>query len=147
MVQLESEMPKEWSAGFIVFWRDLTLLVENTKGRKSFPKGHHEGCETLKECAFRELREETGLCPRDVAVIPGVQIRDTTGKNKDPLFYMVAKLCSSESPTFNFNPREIRSVGWYSIEDALKEPALESKRKKILRQAYISFVKNSAADS
>ncbi len=37
------------------------LVVHQTKGHWSFPKGHKEGNETIEETVRRELAEETGI--------------------------------------------------------------------------------------
>lgn len=44
--------------------KEIALVVQN--GEYSFPKGHLEGNETIKECAIRETIEETG---HDVKII------------------------------------------------------------------------------
>ena len=64
------KIPNTQSAGFILFrWAEPTdtelkreaLMVQQHGQSWSFPKGHREGDETLLQCAFRELREETGI--------------------------------------------------------------------------------------
>lgn len=49
--------------------REFLLLLQ-TNGCWSFPKGHMEAGETEEETALRELREETGL---EAALVPGAR--------------------------------------------------------------------------
>ena len=51
----------ELSCGIIVFDKDKVLLVKHKGGHTSFPKGHREKGENLRETAIREVKEETGI--------------------------------------------------------------------------------------
>jgi len=42
-------------------WKFLILRLDTKDDHWSFPKGHHEGEETAKETAIRELKEETAI--------------------------------------------------------------------------------------
>lgn len=56
---------REISAGGVVFRRENKkvkyLLIKDSYGRWSFPKGNIEPSESVKEAALREISEETGL--------------------------------------------------------------------------------------
>lgn len=52
---------REKSCGIMVFKDDSVLLVHQTKGHWSFPKGHVENNETEQETAIRETKEETNI--------------------------------------------------------------------------------------
>ncbi len=55
-------MKKERSYGAVVFSKEGKVLIENMRlGHVSIPKGHIEEGETPKECALREIKEETNL--------------------------------------------------------------------------------------
>lgn len=60
-------MDREKSCGAVVFTRrtgqPLYVVVRESSGDYSFPKGHMEGTETELQTAFREIHEETGLRP------------------------------------------------------------------------------------
>lgn len=78
-------MPREFSAGAVVFYRshntiEYLLLRQGTRetGTKrsrglhwDFPKGHIEGTESIRDTARREIYEETGI--RKLQFIPGFE--------------------------------------------------------------------------
>jgi 8-oxo-dGTP pyrophosphatase MutT (NUDIX family) len=53
----------EWSAGGIVFWGRLVLVLTNFRGDTVFPKGHLERGEMPEQAALREVLEEAGIRP------------------------------------------------------------------------------------
>ena len=58
---------RERSAGGVVFRGGEVLLIRDTYGRWSFPKGHVEAGETDEKAAEREVFEETGITAHAVA--------------------------------------------------------------------------------
>ena len=63
-----SQVVREPTSGGIVFRRSKSdpkkieiLLIQDSKGRWTIPKGHIEDGEKARETAEREIREETGL--------------------------------------------------------------------------------------
>ena len=70
-------MIEDKSYGIIVVLRkeseeDRFLILRQTNGHWSFPKGHKEGDESDKESALRELAEETGITEVIFADLPNV---------------------------------------------------------------------------
>src|SRR3990167_8531520 len=60
-----SEVVREPTAGGVVYRRTKkgmeVLLISDSKGRWTIPKGHIEEGESPRRAAEREIREETGL--------------------------------------------------------------------------------------
>ncbi len=54
-------MKKEFSAGGVLVKGSEVLLIKNTSGVWTFPKGNIEKGETPEETAVREVLEETGV--------------------------------------------------------------------------------------
>ena len=62
----------------VVWNRGAVLLVRRANppqaGQWGFPGGHLEHGESLRQCALRELAEETGVRGRPQAVLPAVEL-------------------------------------------------------------------------
>ena len=56
-------------AGFIIICEDHVLLVSTHKNIWGFPKGKRKTKEQHIDCAYRELKEETGLDTKDIISI------------------------------------------------------------------------------
>lgn len=90
------------------------LLILQSNGCWSFPKGHLEQGESEEQTALRELREETGLV---AALVPGFRemIEYSMGENRRKQVVLFLGLVTGE-PTLN--DREVRSFRWVKPEDA-----------------------------
>jgi bis(5'-nucleosidyl)-tetraphosphatase len=66
------------SCGFIIF-REVEgqrfFLLMKHPNRYDLPKGHIETGETERDCALRELQEETGINPTQVKISPDFEYR------------------------------------------------------------------------
>lgn len=104
-------------AGCILINRDLkkiALVCRN--GEFSFPKGHLEEGETLKECAIRETIEETGhncqiYGEQEIAII-----RYTTprGENVENIFYIAIDKGKCEN---KIEEKDKEITVWRNFED------------------------------
>ena len=129
-------MNMEKSCGAVVFTkRDgeiLFVIVQETAGAYSFPKGHVEGDETETQTAAREIREETGLQP---AFLPGFRetdeydLAEKPGTRKQVVYFL------AESGGEPLVPRqgEIRSVLLLPFEEAMQRFVHENTRRILAR--------------
>ena len=108
---------REKSCGIMVFKDDKVLLVHQTKGHWSFPKGHVENNETEYETAIRETKEETNI---DVKIISDFRQVVTYSPNvnvlKDVVFFVGIPLSNDLKPQLE----EASEVKYIKIEEALE---------------------------
>ena len=118
---------QETSAGAIIYRTGREgreyLLLRNKKGHWDFPKGHIEEGEDAKAAALREIHEETGLRPKDLAFIPGfaghIDYSFTSyavqggGVHKAVTYF----LASTTQGNITISP-EHSAYGWHSFEEA-----------------------------
>ena len=120
------EVVREPTAGGIVFRIDKTgkdieiLLIQDSKGRWTIPKGHIEKGETAKQTAIREIGEESGLFH--------IQVLSWLGKihfqyrRVDKLvlmttqIYLVRAMDDAEKPT---KEQWMKGIKWFRFNDAL----------------------------
>ena len=79
----------------------------------SFPKGKLEPGETEKECAAREVLEETGMCCRHGAEVESVVYADAQGRAKRVRYWEMEFV----SGDFVSN-EEVDAIRWLDIESA-----------------------------
>jgi len=124
----------------VIVVKDQKILIgeDKEKGENIFgvPGGHWENKETLKECAVREVREESGIICKNPKLV-SVYDFFRGDKNRNYLSIgMKAEYVSGE-------PRNLIEEGrlnweWHTIEDALKLNLFSADR--ILIQRYLSGV-------
>ncbi len=120
------EVVREPTAGGIVFRPDKTgkdieiLLIQDSKGRWTIPKGHIEPGETARQTAVREIGEEAGLFHIEVLTWLGkIQFQY---RRIDKLvlmttqIYLVRALDQAEIPT---KEQWMKGIKWFRFNDAL----------------------------
>ncbi len=116
-------MSFEESCGAIVFTRRngqlLYVIVRESTGAFSFPKGHVEQGETEMQTAAREIREETGLQP---VFLDGFRETDAYDLSEKPgtrkqVVYFLAEF-RQETPVPP--PREILEIRLLPCVEAMK---------------------------
>ncbi len=120
------EIVREPTSGGIVFRlthnrKDIEiLLIQDSKGRWTIPKGHIEPGETAKMTARREIEEETGLRNFDVLAWLGKIHFKYRRADKLVLMttqiYLVQSLDEREMPT---GEKWMRGIKWFPFADAL----------------------------
>lgn len=111
-------MIKEKSCGAIILKTDgditKALVVKQTNGNWSFPKGHVEKGETEEETAIREVKEETGL---DIEITENFRKMITyspkEGILKDVVFFLAKPL----NYNVQLDPYEVIDYKWAELTD------------------------------
>jgi 8-oxo-dGTP diphosphatase len=107
-----------WAAGGVL-WRfvdeQLELLLVHRDHREdwSFPKGKLDPDETLRQCAVREVEEETGLCCSTGEPLALVEYRDGRGRDKAVRYWLM----QVESGRFEPND-EVDACAWFDPDSA-----------------------------
>ena len=120
------EIVREPTSGGIVFRltadkMDIeVLLIQDSKGRWTIPKGHIEPGETAKMTARREIEEETGLKNFDILTWLGKIHFKYRRADKLVLMttqiYLVQALDAREMPTAE---KWMKGIKWFSFTEAL----------------------------
>lgn len=134
------EVVREPTAGGIVFRRAKNspgtieiLLIQDSKGRWTIPKGHIEEGETARQTAEREIREEVSL--------QKMKIMDWLGKinfryrRGNSLVLMTTEifLVQAQGDTDEIKPEKwMKSLGWLPASEALEKIEYEDIGKLIL---------------
>ncbi len=110
------------SCGVVVFRningkREYLCLLQNFSKTYSVPKGHLEAFETEKECALRELYEETGI---NTKLIDGfkTEISYSFNTNSGIKFKTVTLFLAEYNGQLNIDKNEILNYKWLDTENA-----------------------------
>jgi len=134
-----SEVVREPTAGGVIFRRRRNakevemLLIQDSKGRWTIPKGHIEEGETPRPAAEREIREETGLQKMKVGAWLGkINFRY---RRDNSLVLMTTEIFLVEAlgDTEGINPEKwMGGLKWMSANEALDKIEYEDIGKLIL---------------
>ena len=126
---------KELSCGIITFDNDKVLLVKHNGGHTSFPKGHIEKWELLRETATRETLEETGIEAKVISEVCFINTYTPKEKYiKDVILFIGKKVGGELKPQLE----EVSLCDFFTYEDAMKELTYPID-KTILAKAYEEY--------
>lgn len=135
-----SEVVREPTAGGVVFRRNPDkknvieiLLIADSKGRWTIPKGHIEEGETARTAAEREIAEETGL--KNMRVLDWLGKINFRYRRNNSLVLMTTEifLVEASSGGSEVKPEKwMTSLAWLSATDALDKIEYEDIGKLIL---------------
>lgn len=133
------EVVREPTAGGIVFrpskdGKDIEiLLIQDSKGRWTIPKGHIEPGENAKQAAIREIGEEAGLFHIDVLMWLGKIHFQYRRIDKLVLMttqiYLVRATDDRETPT---KEQWMKGIKWFRFNEALEAIEYEDIEKLML---------------
>lgn len=122
-------------------YKFLILHLHDTKDDNwSFPKGHHEGNESSKETAMRELAEETGITEIELLDLPLIreeyEINHHGERKLKVNEYFIGFV---KDKNVSIQDSEISEYKWATYEEAL-ETFTRKTRKETLQKAqeYLS---------
>lgn len=107
-----------WAAGGVIWRRGdvgVELLLAHRPGHRdwTFPKGKLDPGETLRQCARREVEEETGFVCSTDARLSVVKYRDAQRRRKAVVYWTM----TIDGGAFVPN-REVDAVAWFDLESA-----------------------------
>lgn len=107
------------------------LTVKHNAGHWAFPKGHIERGETERQCAVREIREETGILTEIRSDFRAVQeFSPKKGVWKRVVYFLAEAVGGNKRA----QQEEVSHVCWLDVKEAMRRLTYESDRR-LLRQA------------
>jgi ADP-ribose pyrophosphatase YjhB (NUDIX family) len=133
------EVLQEPTAGGLIFRRNKKnnqiefLLIQDSKGRWTIPKGHIEPGEVPKQTTIREITEETGL--KEMTVIGWLGKIHFRYRRESSLVLMTTEifLVAAKGNTDEVRPEEwMKSVKWFPTNEAIDKIEYEDITKLLL---------------
>jgi len=108
------------------------VLLIATAGRRRWqlPKGRIEPGESTEQAAIREVREETGVLGRVLALLPAIDYWFADGRmrriRKHVDYFLLAYVSGSEE---DFDAAEVDEARWFGWDEALAKLTHENERR------------------
>jgi bis(5'-nucleosidyl)-tetraphosphatase len=112
------------------------LLIQQTQGHWSFPKGHPNNDENEIDAAKRELYEETGI--KNILIVPNLRLEENYffKKGKTTIYKTVVYFLGEVTDTkVDIQEEEVQDYRWVSYEEGINLITFKE-AKKLLSQAY-----------
>jgi len=106
------------AAGGVVRQNNQILMIKRL-GVYDLPKGHLEACETIEQCASREVKEECGLQQVNVTA-PLTETLHIYYRNDNWFLkktYWFAMTCPPDSPLIPQTEEDIEEVFWVTVSE------------------------------
>jgi 8-oxo-dGTP pyrophosphatase MutT (NUDIX family) len=117
-------------AGFVVICKPerKVLLVSTHNDNWGFPKGKREKKEPFEECAFRELKEETGLTRNQIEPIDmqNTSFNEITDKKKPSVRLYVATTQALIKPVVE-DEDELSKAEWVDFDEAITRLTIKNR--------------------
>ena len=121
-------------AGVLIYNGDKVLLVQSRGNFWGFPKGTMEQGEKVKDCALRELKEETGIQLTKDELIECVSIHNKA------LYYIYELNEEKGSIQSDIPDNDVNGITWIKL-DCLKEMFKSNKMKFNYHCKYLLYHK------
>lgn len=135
------------SGGIIMKWENealKTLLIRDSYGRWTWPKGKINKGEDSKDAAVREIGEEVGL--KNIELIDKIGETQYFYRLKGKLIFKTVYLYLFEfkgSEELKVLHEEIQDAAWFMTQEALQKVEYKG-AKDLLRQGIQKFLKEEA---
>jgi len=144
------------------FFFGIKYALHNTIGKLQepewgFPKGRRNINENDIKCAFREFKEETGINPLHISLLPACKPYEEVFSGSNNIMYKhiyYIGTCNKAAELNSYNPqnrvqsREIKDMRWMTYEDAqtkILDPNVE--RKELFKRVNNMLLKKILLDS
>ncbi len=122
----ESRWKREFSAGGVIFHshngKTHVLLIKDSYGRWSLPKGHIEKGETSEQAALRECAEETGIPLGDLKAVEKLgDIKYVYQLHGKKIFKAVSFFLVESKTTALKHQWEVQDAQWFSPDEAAEK--------------------------
>lgn len=124
---------RQFAAGGPVIKKDSerleVLLIKDSYGRWTWPKGHIESGETPEQAALREVSEETGL--KEIEIEKELGRQEYRFRLEGKLVFKtvhVFLLKASPGESLNMQVSEVRDARWFTPEEASRKIEYEGSR-------------------
>ena len=124
-VKRRKPLKREFSSGGVVVRKTgnsfAVLLIKDSYGRWTWPKGHIDKNESSEEAALREISEEVGI--ENTVIIGKIGQQQYFYKLKGDLVFKTVfiYLCETKQTRLTIQDSEIDDGMWFSPEDAIKK--------------------------